>query len=98
MTQVIETIESWELPERHDSIRHAYSRIPIDLVRQLNTTQRRDGQTETEFDSTDLWEVGDDNVPEGPTRRWTMAEAINGALHEGMEARPETVLLGEDVD
>ena len=97
VTQAIETIESWELPERHDSIRHAYSRIPIDLVRQLTTAQRRDGQTETEFDSSDLWEIGDDNVPEGPTRRWTMAEAINGALHEGMDARPETVLLGQDV-
>ena len=95
--EAIETIESWDLPDRHDSVRHAYARIPKDLVRQLNTAQRRDAQTETVFDPADIWEIGHDVIPAGPTERWTMAEAINAALYQGMEMRPETVLLGEDV-
>ena len=95
--EAIETIESWDLPDRHDSVRQAYARIPKDLVQQLNTAQRRDAQTETVFDPADIWEIGHDVIPAGPTERWTMAEAINAALYQGMEMRPETVLLGEDV-
>ena len=93
----IETIESWDLPTRDDSIRHAYARIPAELIRQLNTAQRRDGQPETTFNDTERWHVGDDAVPEGPTERWTMAEAITATLHDAMERRPETIVLGEDV-
>ena len=66
-------------------------------MQQLNTAQRRDAQTETVFDPADIWEIGHDVIPAGPTERWTMAEAINAALYQGMEMRPETVLLGEDV-
>ena len=95
--EAIATIESWDLPTRDDSIRHVYARIPKDLVRQLTVAQRHDGQPESTFDETELWHVGHDTLPAGPTNRWTMAEAINAALHQAMESGPETVLLGEDV-
>lgn len=97
VNKAIEAIESSDLPTRDDSIRHAYARIPKDLVRQLNVAQRHDGQAQTGFDETELWQVGHDRVPDGPTSTWTMAEAINAALHHALETRPQTVLLGQDV-
>lgn len=89
-------IEATPLPGRDDIIRHAYSRIPRLLVGQLNASQRARGEPPTE-PGDELWIVGDDPDPSGPTERWTMAEAINAALHEAMERDDSLVLLGEDV-
>ena len=89
-------VEATPLPGRDDIIRHAYSRIPRLLVGQLNASQRARGEPPTE-PGDELWIVGDDPDPSGPTERWTMAEAINAALHEAMERDDSLVLLGEDV-
>src|SRR5690606_14669810 len=47
--------------------------------------------------SDEVWQIGEDDLPDGPRERWTMAEAINAALHEAMEADPRVIVLGEDV-
>lgn len=93
----IADIESRPLPGRDEVVRHAFSRIPRLVVDQLHAFQRAEGEAETTFEPDEVWEVDHDVTPEGPTRRWTMAEAINAALDEAMARRPETVVLGEDV-
>jgi|FLYL01.1.fsa_nt_gi 2-oxoisovalerate dehydrogenase E1 component len=95
--EAITDIESRPLPERDDVVRHAFSRVPRFVVDQLHAFQRAAGEPETEFAVGEVWEPGADSLPEGPTERWTMAEAINAALHQAMERDPLTVVLGEDV-
>jgi len=94
--QALETIEARPLPGRDDIIRHAAAKVPARLVEQLNQLEVLRGETPTAV--TDVAAaVADDALPDGPTERWTMAEALNAAMAEAMERRPETVLLGEDV-
>lgn len=93
----ITEIEARPLPTRDDVARHAFSRIPEIVVEQLHEMQAAQGEALTEFSPEQIWQVGTDPVPSGPKASWTMAEAINAALSEAMEARPETILLGEDV-
>ncbi|HEX7099102.1 MAG TPA: pyruvate dehydrogenase (acetyl-transferring) E1 component subunit alpha [Acidimicrobiia bacterium] len=93
----IAEIEARPLPGRDEAIRHAYSRIPIHVVDQLHAMQRSHGEPETVFQSEEIWQVGHDELPEGPTESWTMAQAINAALHEAMERDDSTIILGEDV-
>lgn len=93
----ITDIESRPLPERGDAVRHAFSRIPEHVVDQLHQMQRSHGENETQFTSDEVWKAGHDELPEGPTESWTMAQAINAALRHSMEQDPETILLGEDI-
>ena len=93
----ITEIESRPLPARDDVARHAFSRIPEIVIEQLHEMQSAQNEPLTEFSSQDIWKIGEDPVLSGPTAKWTMAEAINAALADAMLARPETILLGEDV-
>lgn len=93
----MERIESREVPGRDDIVRHAYARIPQILVDQLHHSQRARGEAPSEFERAELWVVEDETAPGGPTKRWTMAEAINAAMHEGMERNDSMLILGEDV-
>jgi pyruvate dehydrogenase E1 component alpha subunit len=93
----ITAIEARPLPGRDDAIRHAYQRIPALLVSQLHAAQTAEGEELTAFAPEEIWQVGADPNPEGPTQNWTMAEAINAALVEALESNPATILLGEDV-
>ncbi len=93
----ITDIESRPLPGRDDAIRHAYKRIPALLVEQLHATQAANGETPTSFPTDELWEIGLDPAPGGPTESMTMADAINAALMQAMESNPEAIVLGEDV-
>jgi len=94
--QALETIEARPLPGRDDIIRHAAAKVPARLVEQLNQLEVLRGETPSTVADT-AEPAGDDALPGGPTERWTMAEALNAAMAEAMERRPETVLLGEDV-
>ncbi|MGQ0849764.1 MAG: pyruvate dehydrogenase (acetyl-transferring) E1 component subunit alpha, partial [Actinomycetota bacterium] len=87
----ITEIEARPLPGRDEAVRHAFHRIPPLLVDQLHEVQEASKEELTEFASGEVWTVGADPTPSGPTARWTMAEAINAALSEAMERRPETV-------
>lgn len=93
----ITEIEARPLPTRDDVARHAFSRIPAIVIEQLHEMQAAHGEPLTEFSAEEVWQVGDDPPLSGPTAHWTMAEAINAALTEAMQARPETIVLGEDV-
>lgn len=93
----ITAIEARELPGRDDAIRHSFSRIPAHVADQLNVMQRSHGEEETRFTAEELWEVGADPAPSGPTESWTMAQAINAALRHGLETNDETILIGEDI-
>ncbi len=93
----ITAIEAEPVPERDDAVRHGFARVPEHVVTQLHAMQRSHGEEVTEFDESEIWQVGTDRVPEGPTESWNMAEAINAALHQAMESDPEIIVLGEDI-
>lgn len=93
----ITEIEARPDPDRSDVVRHAFSRIPAHVVDQLHAMQKSHGEPETDFDPADVWVPDEDQLPSGPTEKWTMAQAINAALRQALERHPETILLGEDI-
>ena len=95
--EALAEIESREEPAREEAIRHTYARVPEDLARQLRTALRREGSQPSAVAPGELWRIGYDALPDGPTSRWTMAQAINAALFEVMERHQDAVVMGEDV-
>ncbi len=95
--QALQSLEQAEQVGREDIVRHTYDRIPTILVEQLHDLQRLAGEEPTEFDADELWQIGTETVPAGPTERWTMAEGINAAMRHAMDEDPDLLLLGEDV-
>jgi 2-oxoisovalerate dehydrogenase E1 component len=93
----ITEIEARPLPGRDDIARHSFHRIPQLVVDQLHEAERAAGEQPTSFEAGEVWTIGSDFLPAGPTARWTMAEAINAAIGQAMETRQETIVLGEDV-
>ena len=93
----ITAIEAEPLPDRDDTLRHGFARIPEHTVEQLNAMQRAHDEPETRFSEDELWRVGQDTLPAGPTESWTMAQAINSTLHQAMEYDERVIVLGEDV-
>ena len=93
----INSIEAEPLPGRDDVVRHAFTRIPAHVVEQLHAMQRSHGEQETVFSPDEIWSPGSDQVPDSATESWTMAEAINAALHQAMERDQRVLVLGEDV-
>ncbi|MBA2337176.1 MAG: pyruvate dehydrogenase (acetyl-transferring) E1 component subunit alpha, partial [Acidimicrobiia bacterium] len=94
--RAMEAIEARPLPGRVDIIRHATAVVPARLVEQLNQLETLRGE-QTSAVAEVAQEPAPETLPDGPTSRWTMAEALNAAMAEALETRPETVLLGEDV-
>ncbi len=97
VTSAIAEIEAQPLPGRDDAVRHGFHRIPAHVVDQLHAMQSSHGEEPTPFDSDEVWGVGHDSIPGGPTRSLTMAEAINAALDEAMGRDSNVIVLGEDV-
>lgn len=95
--EALAAIEAIDEPPRSDIVRHAYHRIPDPLVEQIHRIERAAGEPETEFAAEELWHVGDDPPLDGPTEKWTMAEAINAALDDAMKSDDSMLILGEDV-
>jgi 2-oxoisovalerate dehydrogenase E1 component len=93
----ITEIEARPLPGRDDAVRHGFHRIPTHVVDQLHTMQRSHGEEPTKFDVGEVWSIGHDELPGGPTESLTMAEAINAALDQAMERDSKVMVLGEDV-
>lgn len=93
----ITEIEAQPLPGRDDAIRHGFERIPAHVVDQLHSMQRSHGEAPTRFDPEEIWTVGDDELPTGPTESMTMAQAITAALDEAMKRDSSVIVLGEDV-
>jgi len=97
VSAAITAIEAEPLPDRDDAVRHGFHRIPPFVVEQLHAMQRAHGEEETQFSPDEIWQVGEDQVPDGPTESLTMAGAINTALHEAMDRDERVIVLGEDV-
>ena len=93
----ITAIEAEPLPNRDDSVRHGFARIPAHVVEQLHAMERSHGEPETVFHEEEIWQVGHDSLPEGPTQSLTMAQAINAALHQAMDRDENVIVMGEDV-
>lgn len=93
----ITAIEAEPLPGRDSTIRHAFTRIPAHVVDQLHDMERSHGEMETSFSPDEVWTIGHDRIPHGPTEPLTMAGALNSALHQAMEADDNVIVLGEDV-
>jgi len=90
-------LEGLPTPGRDSIVRHVYSRVPRQMVAQLNDLERGAGEPESRFTEDELWPLPADPIPTGPTESWNMAEAINAALAAAMEADERTIILGEDV-
>jgi pyruvate/2-oxoglutarate/acetoin dehydrogenase E1 component/TPP-dependent pyruvate/acetoin dehydrogenase alpha subunit len=97
VASAIAGIEAEPLPGRDDAVRHGFHKIPAHVVEQLHAMQESHGETPTRFRNDEIWVVGNDPQPSGPTRAMTMAEAINAALAEAMERDGNVIVLGEDV-
>jgi len=93
----ITAIEAEPLPERDDAVRQGFAKIPEHVVDQLHAMQRAHDEPETLFTDNEIWRIGNDSLPSGPTERWNMAESINAALHQTMENDGNAIVLGEDV-
>ena len=93
----ITAIEAEPLPGRDDAVRNGFTRIPSHVVEQLNAMERAHDEPVTIFSEDELWSIGYDSLPDGPTESWTMAEAINASLHQAMEDDENVIVLGEDV-
>ena len=91
----LDRVSAIELPDRMDVITHAFDRPPQSMVDQFNRIERAAGEPVTPI--SDVLEVGTDELPDGPTTKRSMAEAINAALHQEMAGDDTTVILGEDV-
>ena len=93
----ITAIEAEPLPNRDDSVRHGFARIPAHVVEQLHAMERSHDEPETVFHEEEIWQVGHESLPEGPTQSLTMAQAINAALHQAMDWDENVIVMGEDV-
>jgi 2-oxoisovalerate dehydrogenase E1 component len=93
----VSSLEAEPMPARDDAIRHGFARIPAHVVDQLHAMQRSHGEPETRFDDSEIWHIGHDEVPDGPTEPMNMAEALNAVLDEAMAADDDVIVLGEDV-
>lgn len=97
VTAAITSIEAEPLPKRDNSIRHGFARIPAHVVDQLHAMERSHGEEPTKFSNDEIWQIGHDQLPDGPTESWNMAESINAALGQAMAANDEVIILGQDV-
>ncbi len=93
----VASLESEPMPGRDDAIRHGFARIPPHVIEQLHAMQRSHGEPETEFSDEEIWQVGYDELPDGPTESMTMAGAINATLDQAMASNDDVIILGEDV-
>jgi len=93
----LERVEAAEVPGRDDIARHAYERVPQLIVDQLNRIERAAGEPATLFTTDERWELGEEDLVDGPVEVMSMADAINAALHEAMADDPHMIVMGEDV-
>lgn len=82
---------------RDYSPRHLFDRIPPILVDQLHREQDDLGEARTPIPEAEIWRVGEETTPAGPTQRMDLTEALNAALVQGFEHDERLVTLGEDV-
>lgn len=95
--QAADELEAATLTPRDQVYLSTYDRLPARLVEQMHHEQRLAGEAVTQISPERRLLVTDDPTPSGDRQPMTMVEALNAALAHAMEARPNTVILGEDV-
>ncbi len=95
--KALDAVSAVELPARADVISEVFEKVPASMIEQLHRLEDDAGEERSKIPVSEQWIVGEDDLPSGPTTNMTMADAINAALHQEMEADPTTVILGQDV-
>ena len=93
----IDELEAMPLPPRDRAFRSAYERMPVRLAEQLRSEEQAAGEQITEIPEEELFSVAAEIESSGERKTMTMVEAINAALTDGMDKRPNTLIMGEDV-
>lgn len=79
-------------------VRNTYDKVHPLLADQAEEWAEFSGLPAPEFSDDEKWVIGQDAIPEGvETQKWCIREALNAALDYGMAARPNTIIVGEDV-
>ncbi len=97
LEQVISELEARPLVGRDYSPRHLFDRIPQPLLDQLHREQDDLGEPRTPVSSDDIWVIGPEPEPAGPTKLADLTEALNMTLVGAFERDDTLVCLGEDV-
>jgi pyruvate dehydrogenase E1 component beta subunit len=93
----IDELEGRSLTPRDAIFLSTYDRLPGRFVEQLRHEQELAGEPITDIPADRVFRVNEDPEPEGERKAMTLVEALNSALGDAMERRPNTVILGEDV-
>lgn len=97
LESIIDELEARPGVGRDYSPRHLFARAPQQLVAQLHREQDDVGEPRTEFAPEEIWEIGPEPEPSGPTRRVDLTEALNMTLIDAFERDDTLIALGEDV-
>ncbi len=95
--RAIDLAETREIPDRGFGPKALNTKVRPRLLEQIQREQRDLGEAPVEFAAQEVFQPKDEVPPRGETTKMTMVQAIRAALAEAMAARPETVILGEDV-
>jgi 2-oxoisovalerate dehydrogenase E1 component len=93
----IDELETMVPPPRDRSFLSVSAKLPARLIGQLHRDQTAANEALTDVPAERRLAPGEDPEPEGETRALTLVEALNLALVDAMERRPDTLILGEDV-
>ena len=94
---IIDELEARPGVARDYSPRNLFNRMPKSLMRQMHREQEDMGETPTGLRAEEIWEVGPEPTPTGPTKRMDMTEALNLTLTDAFHRDERLVALGEDV-
>ena len=93
----IDELEAMPLPPRDSIFRSVFKRMPSRLAEQLHAEQEAAGEEITRIPENELLVIGSDAEPSGELKAMTMVEALNAALTDGMNKRPNMLIMGEDI-
>lgn len=93
----IDELEAMPLPPRDSIFRSLFKRMPQRLAEQLHAEQEAAGEEITRIPEDELLVIGSDAEPSGERETMTMVEALNAALTDGMNQRPNMLIMGEDI-
>jgi 2-oxoisovalerate dehydrogenase E1 component len=97
INEAIASLEETTVPGSGRVITNTFAAIPSRIVRGLRDEEEALQVTPTEFATGSAFVLQEESTASGETKALTLVEALNLALHDGMERRSNMVILGEDV-
>ena len=97
LESIVDRLEGRQGVGRDYSPRHLFARMPEALVGQLHREQDDLGEPRTVFGDGEIWDVGPEPTPAGPTQRVDLTEALNMTLNDAFARDDTLIALGEDV-